>query len=348
MVDEGQSVTIAVKANDSDPDHTNDQLTVTIEAFPTSGLADVNPDGTITYTHDGGDATSDSFQYRITDPAGAWDTATVTITIKQSQAPVASDDVDTVNAGESVTTDVRANDTDPDTPRQDLTVTAIVTPPMHGTAVIANASSVTYTHDGQFDIADSYEYRIEDPEGNSDTAWVNIDIIQNRCPDGDDDSSDDDDFDNDCQRDDDDSDDDNDGQPDDWDHDDDNDGISDDDDSDDDNDGIDDEFDSQSTKESQTKSSNQAAANSDDTHSTNVAPGTLLLIALVETAPTDVATVEIRDPSGTVVATALSAGGKALATTVPAAAGAYTVRVLNSASAPMSYELTIIRRVNWP
>lgn len=82
-VDAGGSTTIDVKLNDSDADHSNAQLTVTIETTPSHGVAGVNADGSITYTHNGDGATSDSFQYRLTDPEGAYDIATVTITINQ-------------------------------------------------------------------------------------------------------------------------------------------------------------------------------------------------------------------------------------------------------------------------
>ncbi len=263
-----------------------------------------------------------------------------------SQPPVAYDDTDTVDAAGSVITDVKANDQDVDTPHENLTVTKIVTPPMYGTAVIVGTDMVEYSQDGNSAITDSYEYEVSDPEGNSATAWVNIDIVQPVCA-GDDGSSDDDDYDDDCQRDDEDSDDDNDGTHDDYDNDDDNDGVSDDSDSDDDNDGIDDEFDQESTKESQTKSSSQAAANSESSHSSNSAPGTLAFIALVETAPTANATVEIRDPNGAVVATAATVAGRAVATTVPLSSGNYTVKVLNPSSTPLDYQLTIIKRVNW-
>ncbi len=83
VVDAGDSVIIDVKANDSDPDHDAADLTVTIETPPAHGSADVTLDGKVEYTHSGDAATSDSFVYRLTDPEGASDTATVTVTINQ-------------------------------------------------------------------------------------------------------------------------------------------------------------------------------------------------------------------------------------------------------------------------
>jgi subtilisin family serine protease len=78
----GGSTTIDVKANDSDPDDANADLTVTIETPPSNGSAEVNADDTVTYTHDGSATTSDSFQYRLTDPDGGFDVATVSITVE--------------------------------------------------------------------------------------------------------------------------------------------------------------------------------------------------------------------------------------------------------------------------
>ncbi|MGH8945013.1 MAG: Ig-like domain-containing protein, partial [Acidimicrobiia bacterium] len=82
----GGSTTIDVKANDSDPDNTNDELTVTIETPPSNGSATVNADDTVTYTHDGSATTSDSFQYRLTDPDGGFDIATVSVAVEGGEA----------------------------------------------------------------------------------------------------------------------------------------------------------------------------------------------------------------------------------------------------------------------
>ncbi len=78
------SVNVAVKDNDSDPDNDKADLTVSIVSNPQSGEATVEADGTVTYTHNGDGATSDSFVYRLSDPAGGSDTATVSVTIDQA------------------------------------------------------------------------------------------------------------------------------------------------------------------------------------------------------------------------------------------------------------------------
>ncbi|HEX9822235.1 MAG TPA: Ig-like domain-containing protein, partial [Methylomirabilota bacterium] len=76
-------VTIAVLANDSDPD--GDPLTVTAVTDPAHGSAVNNGDGTVTYTPDAGFVGSDSFEYTISDGAGGADSATVSVTVEESQ-----------------------------------------------------------------------------------------------------------------------------------------------------------------------------------------------------------------------------------------------------------------------
>ncbi|WP_254838672.1 Ig-like domain-containing protein [Natronomonas marina] len=79
----GSSTTIDVLANDDDPDGSLDASTVTIDQGPAHGTATVNPDGSITYAHDGSDTTSDTFVYQVSDDQGAGDAATVTVSIDQ-------------------------------------------------------------------------------------------------------------------------------------------------------------------------------------------------------------------------------------------------------------------------
>ncbi len=72
------SVTIAVLANDTDPD--GDPLTVTDAGDPPNGTTVVNPDGTVTYTPDAGFTGTDSFTYTISDGTDS-DSAIVTVTV---------------------------------------------------------------------------------------------------------------------------------------------------------------------------------------------------------------------------------------------------------------------------
>ena len=57
--------------------------------------------------------------------------------------------------------------------------------------------------------------------------------------------------------------------------------------------------------------------------------------------------VDIRDPSGQLVATSVSALGRSLATAVPIAPGAYTVEVTNLSAGALPFELTLVERRPW-
>lgn len=79
----GQTVTIDVLANDPDSDGSLDAGSITVVSTPTNGTTSVNADGTIDYTHDGGDTSSDSFTYTVDDDEGATSNeATVSISIE--------------------------------------------------------------------------------------------------------------------------------------------------------------------------------------------------------------------------------------------------------------------------
>ncbi len=77
---EDTAVVIDVLGNDSDPDPTNDALTVTIVQDPGSGSARVNPDQTVTYTPAQDTYGADSFRYRVSDALES-DTARVDIVV---------------------------------------------------------------------------------------------------------------------------------------------------------------------------------------------------------------------------------------------------------------------------
>lgn len=74
----GQSVRLAVLANDTDPD--GDALTLGgILQRPRMGIAKAGSDGTILYIAGGSLEGADSFTYRVTDPEGAWGEGKVVI-----------------------------------------------------------------------------------------------------------------------------------------------------------------------------------------------------------------------------------------------------------------------------
>ena len=85
--DEGGSVTTFVLSNDADAD--GDVLTVTGVTQGSNGTTTLNPDGSVTYTHNGSETTSDSYTYTVSDGNGGSDSATVSITVTPvNDAPV--------------------------------------------------------------------------------------------------------------------------------------------------------------------------------------------------------------------------------------------------------------------
>ena len=82
IVEPGGFLDIAVSSNDVDLDDGLDLASIAIGTAPSNGTAVANADGTVTYTHDGGATTIDSFTYTIADLSGqASNTATVNLTI---------------------------------------------------------------------------------------------------------------------------------------------------------------------------------------------------------------------------------------------------------------------------
>ncbi|MEX6776341.1 DUF4347 domain-containing protein, partial [Limnospira fusiformis] len=67
----GNTVTINVLNNDSDPDGVLIPDTVAVVDSPDYGTITVNPNGTITYSHDGSSTGTDSFTYTVEDDDGA-------------------------------------------------------------------------------------------------------------------------------------------------------------------------------------------------------------------------------------------------------------------------------------
>jgi hypothetical protein len=92
-------------------------------------------------------------------------------------APLAQDDAASVFTGFSVVIDALANDSDVDGSLDPASVT-IVTPPVHGTAVVDTiAGEITYTHDGSETDVDSLAYTVRDDGGNvSGVAVVRITV----------------------------------------------------------------------------------------------------------------------------------------------------------------------------
>lgn len=177
--DSNTPVTIAVLANDADPE--NDPLTPVLNDLPARGTATVNPDGTITYTPDGAFFGTDTFTYFDTDGTNTSNLATVTVQIAPAfnTPPVAVDDLATARLDTPVTIDVLANDFDPD---GDPLQAFLNTPPANGTVEQNPDGMFTYTPNPGFVGTDTFTYIANDGFFEGTEATVTIQVLLPPAP----------------------------------------------------------------------------------------------------------------------------------------------------------------------
>lgn len=165
---EDTSVTIPVRANDSDAD--GNPLTVTSATSP-NGTVLINADGTITFTPNANFSGPTTITYTVSDGNGGMATATVAVTVTPvNDAPLAANDVAATREDMPVTIAVLANDSDLDANR--LTVVAANAP--NGTIVINTDGTITYSPNANFNGSDTITYMISDGNGGFSTATVTV------------------------------------------------------------------------------------------------------------------------------------------------------------------------------
>ncbi len=171
---ENTLTTIAVLANDSDPD--GDSLTVELASQPSKGTATIS-DNQIIYNPTAGQSGPDAFTYRILDGNGGSDIGNVSINITQvNNPPVANNDSISTPENVAVNISVLVNDSDPDT--GDVLSLAITTPASKGFADVLSNNVIRYTPDSGVSGADSFVYTLSDGNGASDTATVTVTVIE--------------------------------------------------------------------------------------------------------------------------------------------------------------------------
>ncbi len=100
----------------------------------------------------------------------------VHIGVGENQLPVAEDDNDQTTEGQSVTTDVLANDSDPDGDLDPASV-QVESGPSNGSATANNDGTITYAPDDGFTGTDSYTYTVADAQGaRSSEATVTVEV----------------------------------------------------------------------------------------------------------------------------------------------------------------------------
>jgi len=169
-VAKGGSVTTTVLTNDSDPDDGIDVTTVAIVANGANGQA--VPDavtGTITYTHNGSETTSDSYTYTVNDNSGQTsNAATVTITV----TPVNDPPVITINGANPQVIELG-------TPYSELGATA--SDDIDGdltSSIVIDSSSVNTNAVGSYIVT----YSVADSAGNTASATRTVEVVDTTAP----------------------------------------------------------------------------------------------------------------------------------------------------------------------
>ncbi len=178
--DEDKPVSGQVKATDPD----GDALTYAKGTDPQHGTVVVNEDGTWTYTPSKDYNGSDTFTVTVSDGHGGTATATIDIGINPVNDPPKIDDpnsgnFDPVTGHYNLTTDEdkpvsgQVKATDPD---GDALTYAKGTDPQHGTVVVNEDGTWTYTPAKDYNGADTFTVTVSDGHGGTATATIDIGI----------------------------------------------------------------------------------------------------------------------------------------------------------------------------
>ena len=167
-----------VLGNDTDSESL--PLSAEVVTGPEHGTLVLNGDGSFEYTPTHNYAGADSFTYRDQDGNSASNTATVTLTVNRVLFDKAVDD--SYSTEEATKLEVPApgvlgNDQDSDTPQ--LTLKAVlVGGPAHGSLTLHEDGSFSYTPEAGYRGSDSFTYKDEDGNSESNTATVTLTVEQ--------------------------------------------------------------------------------------------------------------------------------------------------------------------------
>lgn len=170
----GVPVTLALTANDTDPD-SNLPLAIANLGGVTLGTLVQSGNGAVIYTPPAQVATPQevTFNYQVRDNLSALSSpAPVTITVRPNLPPVVTNDTATTSAGAPVTINVLANDADPE--GNAITVVNLTQPATGSVNVATNGTTVTYTPPGTVTTAftTTFTYQAQDSIGATSTAAV--------------------------------------------------------------------------------------------------------------------------------------------------------------------------------
>lgn len=165
-----------VMANDRDAD--GDPLTCALVTGATHGTVTLQPDGSFLYRPQHDYNGTDSFVYRLCGPFGTCANGTVRISVTPvNDVPVAVDDDFVVYEDQMITfrpDTVLHNDYDVD---GDVIIPQRIGTLKHGTVVNNPDGTLTYTPEANFNGTDSIQYKLCDPGGLCDTAYVRVLVL---------------------------------------------------------------------------------------------------------------------------------------------------------------------------
>jgi Bacterial Ig domain/FG-GAP-like repeat/FG-GAP repeat len=171
-----KSIQVNVLVNDTaSSGQTLNVSSVTITTAPGHGTATVDSaNGSITYQPSSGYSGTDSFQYTVRDNLGA-QSNTASVSVRIQPAPVATNDTATLQANQSVTINILANDTSSGGTLNPASINIVVSP-THGTAIVVNGE-VQYTPTMGYSGLDTFQYSVQDNLGTtSNVATVSIEV----------------------------------------------------------------------------------------------------------------------------------------------------------------------------
>ncbi|MCY2928085.1 MAG: Ig-like domain-containing protein, partial [Planctomycetota bacterium] len=158
-----------VLSNDTDLE--SDSLTALLVAGPAHGTLDLHADGSFTYTPASNFNGTDSFTYKAHDGAADSEITTVNLWVTSvNDAPVARDGSFTTAEDTAILMPRGGYDVDEDT----LTST-VVTPPAHGW-LSGDSSGVTYHPQADWHGTDSFTYKVNDGQVDSNIGTVSITV----------------------------------------------------------------------------------------------------------------------------------------------------------------------------
>ena len=164
---QNQAIFVDVLSNDTDPE--GDALVnLTIAQQPTMGSV-TTAGRSVRYTPDNGASGTDTFLYTVDDDQGntsnpAQVQISVGIVVGGNSPPQVLDDAVTINAGDSITIDVLANDFDPDS-SIDTGSVQIEEASAQATLTINAGGTISYVPDTRFVGTDGFRYSVADTDG---------------------------------------------------------------------------------------------------------------------------------------------------------------------------------------